>query len=351
MSLHENESDKKDSLRNKVLGLGERSIKKNYYSELQSGIEELKRFRNLLDKVNDGILIVRIRDGEIIDANSIAKMIFFGEVGFENIQKKKKLQDVIGEKSYEELSYFFTNKKDSDIDDKKNIFRKEIVVGSNRFEFSASENNYDGEFFFTSIFHDITERVKAESALKESEKYLKTVLDSLSDAVFIHDFENYRIIDVNKRMLEMYGYTREEALQKTVEDISAAKESFDQKKAISRLENAKLNGGETFEWLAKRKDDSIFWTEVSVRLVEFGEKKYLLALVRDISERKKEQEEKIKFEQQLLHTQKLESLGILAGGIAHDFNNILTAVLGYTELAILQIDDSSSTLNFLKEIK
>ena len=66
-------SDKQpDFIRDKLIGLGEHSIRKNYYPELQKRLEELETFRNLLDKVNDGILMVRLPSGAIVDANEAA---------------------------------------------------------------------------------------------------------------------------------------------------------------------------------------------------------------------------------------------------------------------------------------
>ena len=66
-------SDKQpDFIRDKLIGLGEHSIRKNYYPELQKRLKELETFRNLLDKVNDGILMVRLPSGEIVDANEAA---------------------------------------------------------------------------------------------------------------------------------------------------------------------------------------------------------------------------------------------------------------------------------------
>ena len=61
-----------DFLRDKLIGLGETSLRKNYYPELQRRLEELESFRNLLDKVSDGILMVRLPAGEIFDANEAA---------------------------------------------------------------------------------------------------------------------------------------------------------------------------------------------------------------------------------------------------------------------------------------
>lgn len=77
----------------------------------------------------------------------------------------------------------------------------------------------------------------------------------------------------------------------------------------------------------------------------------VLSIVQDISDRKKVEEERLSLERQLLHAQKLESLGVLAGGIAHDFNNILTGIIGNAELALMKLDPESPVLENLARIE
>jgi PAS domain S-box-containing protein len=77
----------------------------------------------------------------------------------------------------------------------------------------------------------------------------------------------------------------------------------------------------------------------------------LLGVYEDITERKRAEEEKLAFEKQLLQTQKLESLGVLAGGIAHDFNNILMAIIGNADLALMRINKESPVVNNLQQIE
>lgn len=77
----------------------------------------------------------------------------------------------------------------------------------------------------------------------------------------------------------------------------------------------------------------------------------LLGITRDVTEHKKAEENRLRMEKQLLHAQKMESLGVLAGGIAHDFNNILTSVLGNTELALMRIDSNSPVADHLRRIE
>jgi two-component system cell cycle sensor histidine kinase/response regulator CckA len=175
---------------------------------------------------------------------------------------------------------------------------------------------------------DITERIYAQEALQESQERYQGIYNATSDTIFIHDAATGVIIDVNQAMLDMYGYTKEEALKLTVDNFSAGEPPYTQNEADEKINAALLFGLQTFEWKAKRKNGELFWVEVALKFTEFHGKRFIIAAVRDISDRKQVEEELIKIK-------KLESIGVLAGGIAHDFNNILAAILGNISLANL----------------
>jgi PAS domain S-box-containing protein len=186
---------------------------------------------------------------------------------------------------------------------------------------------------------DITELKKAEQNLKASEERYSILFNNIHDAVFIHDLEG-RVLDVNQTMLDMYGVTREEVMQMSiVEDFSGPGNPLGM---IPEIWNSVLEGEYLcFEWNARRPlDGSCFPVEVCLRRISFGGGDLILANVHDMTERRRMQDEMIK-------SQKLESLGLFAGGIAHDFNNILTAILGNLSFVRHQMDPS---LTFSKRL-
>lgn len=123
-------------------------------------------------------------------------------------------------------------------------------------------------------------------ALAESEGRFREIFDTVSDAIFIHDAETGRILDVNRRMCEMYGLTREQALACGPDDLSAGVPPYSTAEAIEKIRLAHSEGQQTFDWLARTHDGRFFWVEVSLRFASIGGEQRILAVVRDISERK-----------------------------------------------------------------
>ncbi len=133
---------------------------------------------------------------------------------------------------------------------------------------------------------DITERRQSEAILAESESRFREIFNAVSDAIFIHDAETGRIIDVNRRMCEMYGFTHEEALACDVTDLSAGTPPYSTADAAEKIRLAHTMGQQTFDWLARAHDGHLFWVEVSLRFALIDNQQRILALVRDITERK-----------------------------------------------------------------
>ncbi len=133
---------------------------------------------------------------------------------------------------------------------------------------------------------DITERKLAEEALRESEKNYRIIFNSTNEAIFIHDAATGKILDVNDSMLKMYGYESKNELLDNIENFRAAELPYNESEAVDFIRKTVLEGPQTFEWLAKKKNGERFWTEVSLRETEISGYKRVLAVVRDITERK-----------------------------------------------------------------
>jgi PAS domain S-box-containing protein len=161
-------------------------------------------------------------------------------------------------------------------------------------------------------------RKLAEEALRRTQ----FSVDRASDAV-LWIAPDARILYVNDAACRHLGYSREELLSMKIHDIDPDYQADIWPRHWAEL---KQRGHSTFESRHRRKDGSIVPVEITINYLEFGGKEYNIAFVRDITERKR-------LEEELLKMQKIESLGILAGGIAHDFNNLLAVILGNVSLA------------------
>ncbi|WP_224982983.1 PAS domain S-box protein [Geomonas agri] len=195
---------------------------------------------------------------------------------------------------------------------------------------------------------EIAERTKSEQEVAASEQRFRQLFQNVADPVYIADAAG-RILAANDQACSELGFTREELTAKKIGDLDAI--NNDDKKVVQQIESFPTSSSVTFETMHRRKDGTTFPAEVKVRRIDFEDRPAIIGVARNISERKKAEEERIRLEQQLLHAQKLESLGVLAGGIAHDFNNILTSIIGNAELAQLRLAPLSPAAENLQRIE
>ncbi len=192
-----------------------------------------------------------------------------------------------------------------------------------------------------SYLWDITERKRAEVALRESEEKFRTITENLNVGVFRSTVgEKGKFIEVNPAMVSIFGYdSKEEFLDIDVCDLYLNPE--DRKRFDKRMMEAEYI--KDLESLSKRKDGSTFIasdTAVAVKNKN-GKIIYYDGVVEDITERKK-------LEQELMRRKKIESIGFLAGGIAHDFNNLLAVVLGNISIAREELPPGSTSYQVLE---
>ena len=193
-----------------------------------------------------------------------------------------------------------------------------------------------------STFNTMAEALEeSHQKLTTNASRLATLLDTIPDAVFIHRADGH-VIDVNRRCLEMFGFDRAEMLALKVEDISGR--GYTQQMAEERVAKAAREGRMDFEWVGRRKDGSEFPLLVRLRGIPLGEEQLVIAVVTDMTERKK-------LEGALLQAEKLEALGTLAGGIAHDFNNLLMGIQSCVSLMLMELDASHPHAEKLRRIE
>ncbi len=203
------------------------------------------------------------------------------------------------------------------------------------------------------ISKDITERKQTEEALCKSEEKYRMLYDSSTDAIMLATPEE-GFLSGNTAAIKIFGCKDEkEFTSQTPHNLSPLYQpdgTLSSVKVKRMMAIAMKKGSHFFEWTHKRMDGQEFYATVLLTRMELQGKRMLQAIVRDITKRKRAEEERKKLEDRLSQTQKMEAIGVLAGGIAHDFNNILTPVLGFTELALFDVPAGSKTHKNLNEV-
>jgi len=192
---------------------------------------------------------------------------------------------------------------------------------------------YDAEgqpIRMTGTHTDITERKKAEDALKESEARYHLLVDNAADAIYLADC-NGDFADVNAEVMVQTQYDRAELLRMNITDIDV--ESNPASLALV-LKEIQAGHASTFQTRHKRKDGGIFPVELRVAPLELGGKPYVMGIARDVSERTNMQEA-------LIQTEKMMSVGGLAAGMAHEINNPLSGILQSVQVIKKRLSESS----------
>jgi PAS domain S-box-containing protein len=191
---------------------------------------------------------------------------------------------------------------------------------------------------------DISLLKRTEHSLRESEFKFRSFFNSSPDGVVIIDLDG-RIVDINRSILQMTGWEREDLAGRHFEEITADHHHENLRETIESFRkgiapNAPLEVDYFIRSGARRPAQLRAWliTDQHSRPVAIG------AFVKDISREKALAGEKADLEKQLHQTQKMEAIGTLAGGIAHDFNNILAGIVGYAELAQCRLPDGSDQM-------
>jgi two-component system, sensor histidine kinase PdtaS len=170
-----------NSLRDKIIGLGESSIQKSYYPELQKRVAELERFRSLLDETNDYIFLLKIPSGRLSDVNKSASEQF----GFNATETQSmSIHDLVDAEELEKFSNLF-NELAGKSQDRKTF--DSVFVGSDGnkipVEISASTENFSDEFYIVMVVRDITERKESENEIKRSLEEKKVLLREIHHRV------------------------------------------------------------------------------------------------------------------------------------------------------------------------
>jgi hypothetical protein len=167
---------------------------------------------------------------------------------------------------------------------------------------------------------------KAEDDARVSEVRYRLMFDNSPLPKWMHDVETLRFLDVNAAAVRDYGYSRDEFLAMTIKDIRPPED-------VPTLLEAERGAATTPKfgvWRLRKKSGEIIQVEITKHTFTLGDRACRLVVGRDVTER-------LRLEEQLRQSQKMEAVGRLAGGVAHDFNNVLSVILSYGEMLLADL--------------
>jgi PAS domain S-box-containing protein len=199
------------------------------------------------------------------------------------------------------------------------------------------------------ISRNVTDRVEAEDMLRVERERLARFMDSATDSFHLLD-SKLRVIEINEtamariREVESPVRSKDDVIGRSLLDVYPFLRGGSDEARFREV----LSTGEPLTYDSSAVHPLRGKVHMTVKLFKVGDDLGLIGT--DISDRKRAEEERLNLERQVQHSQKLESLGVLAGGIAHDFNNILVSILGHADLALNEMPAGAAGRNHVDEI-
>jgi PAS domain S-box-containing protein len=288
-------------------------------SERQKSESELRLRAQLLDGATDSIILFDFA-GSVLYANAAAAELR----GYSREElSAMKVRDFIPP----HLLEGFEQRNNKLLDEGKNIYETAALHKTGieiPIEINSRVIEAGGKKVIFSIARDLRERKNVESELQLKAE----IIDNVNDAVNLIDFAG-NIVFVNAEACRMLGYTFAELTSMNMSQIDTPEYA---KGGPSRRNTAAEQNYHSFESVHIRKDGSTIPVEANIRVIDTGGRKLILGVVRNITERKKTEEQRRELEQKAHVAGRLATVGEMAAGIAHEINNPLTGVIGYAQL-------------------
>ena len=215
-------------------------------------------------------------------------------------------------------------------------FGRDITIDYHMIPFTVADQGY-----LLLIASDATSRKKAEDALRESESKFRNLFDLSPQAISLTEVKNGELVDVNRKFCELTKYSKEEILGLITTEIGFYGKT-DRNKFLKELQaSGEVNG---LEMDFRAKDNSALHALMFARIIQIAGVPFILTIFHDITEKKL-------LEVQLQRAEKMEAIGTLAGGVAHDLNNMLSGIVGYPDLLLMQIPEDSPLRKSILSIK
>jgi PAS domain S-box-containing protein len=320
----------------------------NYMLTNLKGAEEQARYKELLENVDDAVYILDL-EGNILEANEAA----YSQLGYtSDAFFKLNLGAIIPGKDARLIIRQLGGQNRGQISPKVTLetmhYKKD---GENiPVEIHSRVIDYRGKNVILNVARNVSKRIEAERALRESEERYRSVVENSRDGIMVMN-DALGIIYANEVLSQILGYSREE-IQGSFLKKYLAEDSFEpvENFFINTFRGEIIPSGLICTIICKAGDE---------RTVKIGANRFedsrgkvkIVSQLSDITDELKTEKEKKDLEAQLMHAQKMEAIGTLAGGIAHDFNNILMGIQGYLSLMRLNPDDDNPDQKYIQGIE
>ncbi len=279
-------SDREDwqPLREKIIGLGDSSFRKSYYPELQRKIAELEQFRAILDHSDDAIFMVDTGTGRIIDVSGSA----CSHLGYDRATMLgMSFDDFIDENARSAMASLFSGRV-RHVDIAATLHGRSGVQIPG--EISANIARMDGKAIAVVMARNVAARKQIGDELKRSEDTYQAIFNSVNDGIVIMDIETGRSVDVNDAMCRMFGISRETAASIDYPALIAANHKLTREEAMQQFREI-ASGPKLLMEQVRGPDGKQFWVEVSLKYGRIRGNERVIAVVRDVTERMRTEEQ------------------------------------------------------------
>lgn len=330
------------------LGLVGVSRDVTYIKKAEEALRESEeRYKSLFKNNHSVMLLIDPKTADIVDANPAAVSFYGWSYETLTCMKITDINTLTEQQVFGEMEKAKTEQR------KLFYFQHRLADGKIRdVEVYSGPIKVHGRELLYSIIHDTTASRKAEAALKESEEQFRYISEQSLLAIQIIQDDVFKYL--NQASANISGYSIEEMMGWGPEEFAKLIHPDDRKFVMNQVRKKQKSEKDVvphYQFRIITKSGETRWLEVYSRTIRYKGKFADLATLIDITERKRAEEEKAALEAQLLHTQKMESIGTLSGGIAHDFNNLLSIILGNTEMAMDDVPEWHPARLNLNEIQ